>query len=65
MKEFRVYVVDMDVIETVDMFITDEIFMNLAQKTGRVYTLKQFQSLFNDEFIDSSTDLIRIIEVEV
>lgn len=65
MKEFRVYVVDVDVFENVDEFITNEKIMEIAESTGRVYSLNGFQVAFNNLEVNTNTDLIRIIEVEV
>ena len=64
-KELRVYVLDIDIVENYNEYVTDEIFMELAEKEGTVYSLKGFQNAFNDELVNSSTDLIRFIEVEV
>lgn len=65
MKETRVYVVDVDTLENTDSFITKEMFMEIAENTGRVYTLEGFQSAFNCEEVNTHTDIIKIIEVEV
>lgn len=65
MKEFRVYVVDLDMLENSDDFVTKEMFMEIAENTGRVYTLEGFQSAFNYEEVNTHTDIIKIIEVEV
>ena len=64
-KELRVYVLDIDIVENYNEYVTDEIFMELAEQEGTVYSLKGFQNAFNDELVNSSTDLIRFIEVEV
>lgn len=64
-KEIRVYVLDIDTVETYEMYMSDEKFMELAENKGTVYSLKYFQSAFNDELVNTSTDLIRIVEVEV
>lgn len=65
MKETRVCVVDVDTLENADNFITKEMFMEIAENTGRVYTLEAFQSAFNCEEVNTHTDIIKIIEVEV
>ena len=65
MKEFRVYVVDLDMLTNSDDFLTKEMFMEIAESTGRVYTLEGFQSAFNCEEVNTHTDIIKIIEVEV
>ena len=66
MKEFRVYVVDVhsDTDELIPL-LSDEEFMNVAERNGTVYTLKGFQHAFNNDLINSSEEFIRIIEVEV
>lgn len=65
MKETRVYVVDLDMLGNSDDFVTKEKFMEIAENTGRVYTLEGFQSAFNCEEVNTHTDIIKIIEVEV
>ena len=64
-KELRVYVLNIDIVENYNEYVTDEIFIELAEKEGTIYSLKGFQNAFNDELVNSSTDLIRFIEVEV
>lgn len=65
MKELRVYAVDIDTIEEQTCLVTDEIFMQLAEERGTVYSLKGFELAFNYEELNTSTDMIRFIEVEV
>lgn len=65
MKELRVYVVDIDIIENYTGFITDDIFMELAEKQGTVYSIKGFEIAFNYQELNTSTDMVKFIEVEV
>jgi len=65
MKELRVYVVDIDTVEEQTGLVTDEVFMQLAEQRGTVYSLKGFELAFNYEELNTSTDMIRFIEVEV
>ena len=41
--------------------LSDEAFIKEATENGFVYTLKEFEKAFNDEEINSSTDIIRIL----
>ena len=69
--ETRVYVYDVDATDkNFDLKpikdITDEEFMTEAEKQGRVYTLKGFEKALNETGdINSTTDIIRFIEVPV
>lgn len=45
--------------------LSDEDFIEIAEEQGLVYTLNGFTQAFNNENINSSTDIIRFIEVEV
>lgn len=65
MKKLRVCAVDIDTIEEQTCLVTDEIFMQLAEERGTVYSLKGFELAFNYEELNTSTDKIRFIEVEV
>ena len=65
MKELRAYVVNVDVIENYAGFVTDDIFIELAEKQGSVYTLKGFEIAFNYQELNPSTDMVKFIEVEV
>ena len=67
MKEIRVYVVNLDEFEFGDarlMSISNEKFMEIAEKCGSVYSLKGFEYDFNYDFISSHNCFIRFIEVE-
>lgn len=44
---------------------SDDEFMTLAEESGRVYSLQGFQEAFNAEEINSSTDVIKIINVKI
>ena len=63
--ELRVYVIDVDVIteETYYDDLSDEQFMDIAEENGRVYTLPNFQEAFNEGYVNTAIDVIRIIEV--
>lgn len=62
--ETRVYVLDVNDLEDKHHSeLTDDEFQSLAEEEGRVYTLNGFQEAFNLEEIDSSIDVIRIINV--
>ena len=63
MKETRVYVLDLETVENYEDCISDEKFIELAENRGTVYSLGGFQSAFNDQYINTSTDIIRILEV--
>ena len=66
MKELRVYVIDINEIEEINLNeISDEQFMNIAEEQGIVYTLKGFETAFNRENVYTGLDYIRFIEVEV
>ena len=61
MKEMRVYVLDMSLMND----YTDEEFMEKAENYGSVYTLKGFENAFNSEELNTFVDYIRFIEVEI
>lgn len=74
MKELRVYVIDIEEIDDdfldnmgIDQSVqlNDEDFITVAEEQGNVYTLNGFAQAFNHQDINSSTDIIRFIEVEV
>ena len=56
---------ELDTVEEQTDLVTDEIFMELAEQRGTVYSLKGFELAFNYEELNTSTDMIRFIEVEV
>ena len=67
-SETRVYVVDTEDDRMDDVYweeLTDEEFMFEAEEQGRIYTLEGFTEAFNLEEINSSLDVIRIIQVPV
>lgn len=66
MKEIRVYVVNVWDSENYfhNAYVSDERFMEIAEKQGSVYSLKGFEIAYNTENIDSSSTYIRFIEVE-
>ena len=69
--ETRVYVYDVEATdENFELIpiedITDEEFMEEAEKQGRVYTLKGFEKALNETGeINTNTDIIRFIQVPV
>ena len=69
--ETRVYVYDVEATDkNFDLIpikdITDEEFMTEAERQGKVYTLKGFEKALNETGeINSTTDIIRFIEVPV
>jgi hypothetical protein len=64
-EEYRVYSIDIEQ-GTRDYRgegdTTDEQFMEIAENSGRVYSLSEFQDLLNDE-IYPSNEWIRILKV--
>lgn len=66
--ELRVYIIDTndERVDDIDILeLTDEEFMFEAEEQGRIYTLEGFTEAFNLEEINSSLDVIRIIQVPV
>jgi hypothetical protein len=65
--ETRVYVLDCQDISTDKGFeeLTEEEWITECERQGRVYTLNAFQRAFNEEEINPSIDVIRIINVLV
>ncbi len=65
MKEKRVYIIDTSYedlnIPRFDTNRSDNIFMDIAEKQGNVYSLGGFTKAFNRGEINSNTDIIRII----
>jgi hypothetical protein len=62
----RVYGIDQagdDIINTDVTSLSDEEFMDIAEKQGHVWTLNGFEKAFNHEGI-SETWIIRIIKIE-
>ena len=62
--ETRVYVLDTTKYDKSLMW-GNETFMRVAEKEGSVYSLQGFQKAFNLEEINSSIDVIRIINVPI
>jgi hypothetical protein len=58
--ETRVYVVDSDDNRYSDD-MSDDLFMDLAEEQGTVYTLPTFQEAFNYGDVNTFTDVIRFI----
>jgi hypothetical protein len=63
-KELRVYVVDANLLEVSYEELTDGEFVQEAENQGNVYSLVGFQEAFNDGEIDSSVEVLRVIEIE-
>ena len=60
--ETKVYVVDTTQEIKDDNYFADiNSFMNVSEKQGNVYSLQGFQNAFNNEIINSNTDLIKLI----
>jgi hypothetical protein len=63
--EKRVYIIDTSYedldIPKFDRNRSDNIFMDIAEKQGNVYSLGGFTKAFNRGEINSNTDIIRII----
>lgn len=66
MKETRVFVVDVVMVDDNPTTYTDEQFIELARLDGSEYSLKDFEKEFNSgsENISTDFDYIRFIEVE-
>ena len=64
-SETRVYVVNQEDSEKAIKDLTDEEFIGIAEQWGRVYSLKGFQEIFNDQKdeVSHSEDFIRFINV--
>ena len=64
-SETRVYVVNQEDSEKAIKDLTDEEFMDIAENWCRVYSLKGFQEIFNDQKdeVSHSEDFIRFINV--
>lgn len=65
MREIRVYSININEIDdNIDKYSNDK-FIDIAEKLGTVYSLQGFENAFNYEYINTGTDYIRFIEVEV
>ena len=66
-KETRVYVINIDELDTDELNkrTTDSEWMDISERQGKVYTLIEFQKAFNDSTVNTATDMIRIIDVDV
>jgi len=63
MKEKRFYLVNVDNTELNVVNCSDEDFITEAEKQGKVYTESGFVEAFNNEYVNSFADQLRIIEV--
>jgi hypothetical protein len=65
-KEIRVYLLNCQDISIDKGFeeMTLEEWINESERQGRVYSLEGFQRAFNEEELNTSVDLIRIITIE-
>lgn len=61
MKETRVYLVNVEKTHYDVTKMNNEDFMTEAERQGSVYSLKGFEKDFNEEIINSYTDIIKII----
>jgi cellobiose phosphorylase len=68
-KETRVYVINTNDDRVVDIEwineLSDDEFIYEAEKQGRVYSLKGFEKAFSNEEINTSTDEIRFINMNL
>jgi hypothetical protein len=64
-KEVETLVYVVDGLEHNTKHLTDSMFITLVVGFGRVYTLPTFQDAFNNGYIDTFRDIIRIINVPV
>lgn len=62
-KEIRVYVINVNETDADVMTLNDSDFMDIAEEQGNIMTTDTFTKLFNEERINSNTDVIRFIEV--
>lgn len=66
MKEIRVYAINVDFYDD-EIYLetlTNEEFISIAEEQGAVYSLKGFEYIFNNEYIDTINCYIRFIEVD-
>ena len=61
MKETRIYLVNVEKTHYDVTKMNNEDFMTEAERQGSVYSLKRFEKDFNEEVVNSYTDIIRII----
>lgn len=61
MKETRVYVINVDEIEGDYLELTNDEFIEEAENQGTVYTIDNFVIAFNNEDINTFTQVIRIL----
>jgi len=60
--EYRVYVVDVQITETLGMSSSDEEFIAESEKQGNVFSLKKFEDALNFDDINTENCLFRIIK---
>ena len=60
-KEQLVYVLDYTDISDNHAKLSDEEFISIAETTGKIYSLEGFVSAFNNEDLDVTTEVIRIL----
>ena len=63
MKELRYYLADPCETEIDLITCSDELFMDVAEKQGDVYTQQGFKDAFNNAEINTNTQFLRIIEL--
>jgi hypothetical protein len=63
LKQTRVYVINTDIQRSSIFYkrMTDEEFMDEAELQGTVYSLEGFVEAFNNEEVDTNSDVIKTI----
>mgnify|MGYP003426866353 CR=1 FL=1 len=66
-SEIRVYVVNTGIWSFDEDPFTweDDRFIDEAEMQGKIYTLENFQKAFNKKYIDSETEYVRFISVNI
>lgn len=65
-KETKIYSIEVENLNGDNgIFLSDWEFMDLAVKSGTVYTLVDFQNSFNADEVDSQNTIIRFINVAI
>jgi len=68
--ETRIYVINVNDERAGDINVpltelSDDEFMFEAEEQGKIYTLKGFEKDFNEEMINTHTDIIRFINTKI
>lgn len=56
----RVYMINFEQTKKNPFEMSDKAFITLAKKHNQVYTLAEFESMFNEELVSTGGDYIRI-----